>query len=360
MPPTTIPTLISSGAVSVLGVQIPATGNSHCFLQVIPDNPEARHFLGWEGQFPNTGDSRSNNVTRLGWNVGAGGGTHDNMDAAIADEWESHYTFNGSSFVERHITYTSPSGAAFRLISWSADKGGNVISGSLTGDAWTFLSRQSGAPLLRIDSGTTQIFTGNLLLGSQAGAGYRLDVEGKARVYNQSGVSTIQVRSGSSQAGNPLSVWNDAGGALLAYVGSDGSIFSTAGSQAIKESKASDFIQNDYSFGLRNGSLNMKSTFKLAWTATAHEYDPLDTAITRTGPGTIAVGSGAAGDSTGTVKAAIFTGNAASTSGVDPARCTAPSSSSAAGVKGELRFDEEYLYICVELNNWKRVALSSW
>ena len=37
-----------------------------------------------------------------------------------------------------------------------------------------------------------------------------------------------------------------------------------------------------------------------------------------------------------------------------------PSSASDFGLKGEIRWDANYLYICVATDTWKRVALSSW
>jgi|TARA_B100001778_G_scaffold37006_2_gene26790 hypothetical protein len=38
---------------------------------------------------------------------------------------------------------------------------------------------------------------------------------------------------------------------------------------------------------------------------------------------------------------------------------TAPSTSSATGVAGQLAFDADYLYVCVSSNTWKRIALTS-
>ena len=37
-----------------------------------------------------------------------------------------------------------------------------------------------------------------------------------------------------------------------------------------------------------------------------------------------------------------------------------PSSASDFGMKGEIRWDSNYLYICVATDTWKRVALSTW
>ena len=36
-----------------------------------------------------------------------------------------------------------------------------------------------------------------------------------------------------------------------------------------------------------------------------------------------------------------------------------PSSSSSFGKKGQIRYDSNYIYICVDDNTWKRVALTS-
>lgn len=39
---------------------------------------------------------------------------------------------------------------------------------------------------------------------------------------------------------------------------------------------------------------------------------------------------------------------------------SAPATATATGVKGEIRYDEDYIYICVATNTWKRSALAAW
>lgn len=41
-------------------------------------------------------------------------------------------------------------------------------------------------------------------------------------------------------------------------------------------------------------------------------------------------------------------------------RNTAPSSATATGVKGDIRIDDNYIYLCVATNTWKRSPLSTW
>ena len=38
----------------------------------------------------------------------------------------------------------------------------------------------------------------------------------------------------------------------------------------------------------------------------------------------------------------------------------APASASSTGTTGQIQFDTNYLYVCVDINTWKRVALSTW
>lgn len=56
---------------------------------------------------------------------------------------------------------------------------------------------------------------------------------------------------------------------------------------------------------------------------------------------------------------AFFSGGVATFFGSLVASKAAPANSSATGVAKEIRFDTNYIYICVGTNNWKRVALSA-
>jgi hypothetical protein len=37
-----------------------------------------------------------------------------------------------------------------------------------------------------------------------------------------------------------------------------------------------------------------------------------------------------------------------------------PASATATGTKGTVKYDDEYLYVCVETNTWVRIPLSTW
>ena len=39
---------------------------------------------------------------------------------------------------------------------------------------------------------------------------------------------------------------------------------------------------------------------------------------------------------------------------------TAPASSTATGTKGEIRYDDNYMYVCIATNTWRRAPLMIW
>ncbi len=43
-----------------------------------------------------------------------------------------------------------------------------------------------------------------------------------------------------------------------------------------------------------------------------------------------------------------------------PASDSVPTSATDVGVKGQMAFDSSFLYICVDINSWKRVAIVVW
>jgi hypothetical protein len=53
-------------------------------------------------------------------------------------------------------------------------------------------------------------------------------------------------------------------------------------------------------------------------------------------------------------------GNIESNNSITIRNDNTPSSASDFGVKGEIRYDSNYIYVCVATDTWKRVALSSW
>lgn len=62
-------------------------------------------------------------------------------------------------------------------------------------------------------------------------------------------------------------------------------------------------------------------------------------------PGAVTIGKGLAINANGVVSLAVR---------------TVPTSAIATGTKGETAIDQQYLYVCVDTNSWKRVTLQDW
>jgi hypothetical protein len=58
----------------------------------------------------------------------------------------------------------------------------------------------------------------------------------------------------------------------------------------------------------------------------------------------------------GEITAGLWDGAAAKIQG--PAG--APAAFNSVGTQGMIRFDSQYIYICVALNTWKRVSIATW
>lgn len=63
----------------------------------------------------------------------------------------------------------------------------------------------------------------------------------------------------------------------------------------------------------------------------------------------------------GLLSATTFVGNVTATSRLAmPSVLGVPTSTTSSGLKGELRYDDDYLYVCIDTNSWKRISLTSW
>lgn len=57
---------------------------------------------------------------------------------------------------------------------------------------------------------------------------------------------------------------------------------------------------------------------------------------------------------------AVFNANVSFNGRVALSNTAAPTTAGAAGTKGEIRYDDSYVYICIATNTWKRAAISTW
>jgi hypothetical protein len=237
---------------------------------------------------------------------------------------------------------------------------------------WALVGGGSGAPIMNPAGGqnnyaplASPTFTGS---GSipQFGigvtpSGYGLQVQGatdsqtaffskptgKTRVVVQAGVSNYPA-SGGGAYDYLLQVNNYAGSATWGVRG-DGLEFGT-GYYGIDNSIT---LQSAALGGTSQTGILTNSYGGFYWSASTSNFFTPDTSLTRTAAGTVAIGTGVRGSSSGT----LLAGSVVSVAFTET--LTTPASSSAPCTAGQFTDDANYHYVCTATNTWKRVALSS-
>ena len=64
--------------------------------------------------------------------------------------------------------------------------------------------------------------------------------------------------------------------------------------------------------------------------------------------------------STNTLTTSEISATNVKTAGLRLTTTNAPSSASDTGTTGTIKYDSNYIYVCVATNTWKRVAISTW
>jgi hypothetical protein len=106
-----------------------------------------------------------------------------------------------------------------------------------------------------------------------------------------------------------------------------------------------------------------KQTIGLGTTANDHTGDSLRSAGTKINNNFneiyTAIGNGTVSTLATVAKTGAYT-DLSGTPPTAPALVAPPLSSTATGVVGQISWDANYIYVCVNTNTWKRVALTTW
>ena len=275
-------------------------------------------------------------------------------------------------------------------------------------DSYSFYDQTAGSERLRITSG------GNLLVGTTTDAGFKLDVNGTARVSGNLTVDTNtlfvdatndRVGIGTSSPALPLTIFNSnaatlyqtagtgTGGGNGFYVGHTGNVsyvFNynafpiefgtsniarmtlTAGGNLLvgTTSSAGYLFQANGSIASTNSTAgqlySVSGTRSIGIQSFAGDWNYL-----RSNGANLVFGTQDANTlyirtsdvdrltitSTG---AATFSSSVTATQFRLSALNTAPANASATGTLGEIRIDADYIYVCTATNTWKRTAIATW
>lgn len=300
-----------SGAVTFA-----SQGSAGTFLH-INDNDAIAQWSVVEGAFPNSyGDTRNNQVMRMGWNIGNGG--RDNVsEPAHGIEMEDYYLASAGQLhtgqMEFHIVYYGTSGSVIRTFSYSADRATDYVSLSTTHDDWSIIRRSDAAQMVKFDwsNPTTGniTFVKNITLTGQASGVLSWQINGALGSAQFNG----SIAGGTAGVSNALSFsgLSTQGPNLLALNNEHGLVFSVAPNGGVSMFSDTNFQSATAIFGANQGvRINsngpaMASAGALGWSSTTHAYDTFDTGVSRSAAGVVAIGTGAQGNAGGTLKSTI-------------------------------------------------------
>ncbi len=287
----------ASAAAIFLGA--PGPENGRFAFSFVPAEAVASSFNLAAGSYPNRGDTRTNQVFRLGANVGPDC-LQNRSDAAIYDSWESHFAPDANRFVERHISF-SPAQCGTETRLWSAfvNKATRYSAVASSADRWLWYVRTDGSVFMDVLPSGQSLFRGSLDLGpSTAGASGRT-----FSVFNEIGSTSVLIRAGASQQGNLFTVARN-NNVPAFYVNQDFDVYATgyvntAGIAASGDSFSANWITKGYAVSLRDdGSLNLRNSAGSAgirFSSGTREYDSKDVGIVRGAPGLLSITDGSDG-----------------------------------------------------------------
>ena len=256
--------------------------------------------------------------------------------------------------------------------------GGRVQLGNLEGNPGSILASSlagSGAGYITLASnGTGDIIQGPSSLPPNGEASG--DLSGSypsptvAAVHATSGTMDGVTIGGTTPPVNPHFADSLSIGAASIYGTYMAVSNSSSGAAWAMQVLGSNFSLHPQSFGLYNGTSNLVSyvfgddgltamkTSVLGWANNSSGSgdagsNARDTGFSRIGAGSVAVGNGTDGDTSGSLTAAGVTATSYQET------LTTPASSSATCTAGQFTDDTNYHYVCVATNTWKRAALSS-
>ena len=106
--------------------------------------------------------------------------------------------------------------------------------------------------------------------------------------------------------------------------------------------------------------INFANTLTLNWSSTNAFSGTKDLSIRRNAAGILEIYDGVTATGLEANRRDLLARNVTASQFKLNALNTAPASATATGVLGEIRYDANYMYVCVATNTWKRSALTTW
>lgn len=137
-------------------------------IRIFPAEAASTKFNFCVGAGVNPGDTRMDQVFRLGWNLGLGGQRVDTYDGALGLEFENHYAPSGTErYFEHHFVYVNSANRVYRPMSWFINKNTDNIDMFMTLDSFGLNRRSDNAQWLKFSPYQVQLFGGTTVLFDQ-------------------------------------------------------------------------------------------------------------------------------------------------------------------------------------------------
>ena len=113
-------------------------------------------------------------------------------------------------------------------------------------------------------------------------------------------------------------------------------------------------------FGFYDTGTVFYNNYNFRWSSTTSKFGTKDLGLRRNAAGVIEIYDGITATGLEANRRDLLARNVTASQFKLNALNTAPASATATGVLGEIRYDANYMYVCVATNTWKRSALTTW
>jgi len=141
--------------------------------------------------------------------------------------------------------------------------------------------------------------------------------------------------------------------------------YSTTGNNRSRIDNRSIYLGDVYgtssSYSLRGDfGLLLKNSLNITWSNSSNAETTRDLGFRRNAAGVLEIYDGITATGLEANRRDLLVRNVTASQFKLNALNTAPSSATATGILGEIRYDANYMYVCIATNTWKRSALTTW